>query len=239
MEQAVLAKSHSVGLLSVANPNVAKALLTVIITDLIQFLNIGMTMSVPQIEVVVNMILTDPVTKNLKPEDFKVCFDNFKKTGVSYNRIDGQVIFSTLMDYANARMELATHYSNLEHDKAKQKAQLIHPEVIAMYKEHLKAIEKRNPTPKPETEVKEEQFKKRPPVEKSARDKFIQQCFTEFEELHKKNPSKLAKRNTPGQYIDMEVPVKVCFGQECGTEIRPVDQVEYTQIKLTQYDSTN
>jgi hypothetical protein len=261
MEQAIQARSHAIGLLNIVSPDTAKTLLTVIITDLVEFLNVGMTMNVPQIEVCVHMILSDPVTKNLKPEDFKVCFDQFKKTGKTYNRVDGQVIFNIIYEYAKARLELTQMFSDNEHQSKRLKNNVIQPEVVEMYKEALKIAEDRQKAPnkvklradgkyevdsltqeevleqeKNELEKKRRRF---PVIEKSPRDLFIQKCFDEFEILADRKPSidrdDKKGRTIPGRYIDMEVTEMIDNHQV--THVRPVDQVEYAQFKLAQWDT--
>lgn len=73
-----------------------KALLTLLISETLDFFSISNSMSDSQIAMTVNLILDD--FSAYKPDFFIWVFDNAKKMkyGKNYNRIDGQIIFEWL-----------------------------------------------------------------------------------------------------------------------------------------------
>lgn len=73
-----------------------KALLTLLITECLDYFSVTNSMSDSQIAITVNFIIDDYVC--YKPDFFMLCFDNAKKFryGKNYNRIDGQIIFEWL-----------------------------------------------------------------------------------------------------------------------------------------------
>lgn len=84
---------------------VAKSLVIIALVDLIEFYNVSNTFTDTQINSTADLILTEFYW--LKPEDFKLCFNNAKlgKYGQLYNRLDGAVIFEWLNTYQNERAE--------------------------------------------------------------------------------------------------------------------------------------
>lgn len=100
-----------------------KALLVYVISDFIEQFNVGKTMNDKQIGRATELILDE--FHFLKPDDFKLCFDNALKGhyGASYDRIDAQVICSWLNQYVQERMNTADHLSYQEH--ISQKSQII------------------------------------------------------------------------------------------------------------------
>lgn len=86
-------------LLNDENNLATRALLNIIIDDTVKFFNVGKTMTGAQMIQTVELIVED--YKHFKPEDFKKCFNNAKKGhyGVTYDRIDGQIIFEWLLKY--------------------------------------------------------------------------------------------------------------------------------------------
>jgi hypothetical protein len=81
------------------------ALLSLLLTDLVLFFNVGKIMSPAQIAQTVALILED--YDWLCIEDLKVCFNNAKKGvyGKLYDRIDGQVILEWIDAYARERLD--------------------------------------------------------------------------------------------------------------------------------------
>lgn len=68
------------------------------------------------------------------------------------------------------------------------------------------------------------------PRERDEREKYIQKCFSDFDNLADKNPSKDEKgRKIPGRFTDIEV----------NGELKAVDVTEYTREKLKEYDTLN
>ncbi len=147
-----------------------------LLSELNLFFNIGKGMNPPQIKMTIDLILSDLELKNLKPEDFKVCFDGIKrgKYGKLYDRLDGQIIIESLYSYSNdklSRIEQQTINNALELKKTSKKEML--PEIVDVLKLAIKEI--------PAEENKKEPKKVNP------RDPKITALFSEFEELHKKN----------------------------------------------------
>lgn len=74
---------------------------------------------------------------------------------------------------------------------------------------------------KPDYSKKGLELKPRPKIVKSERDKFIQQCFNDFFELLKKDAIK-TDGGEPTRFVMIEG--------------KPMDEAEYAQLKLKQYD---
>lgn len=80
-----------------------RAALVIVLNDLIDFFNVGNSMSQEQVAYTVRMIRDEYYYFAI--EDFKVCFDNAKKGlyGKLYGGIDGSVIMGWLSQYADDR----------------------------------------------------------------------------------------------------------------------------------------
>lgn len=96
-----------------------QAFLVTAVNDLLDFFNLGKTMSGEQVVQTVQFIILDYWM--LKPEDFKLCFDNMKrgKYGTLYNRIDGSIILESLKTYFEARTGHVTGKNDVEHARHK------------------------------------------------------------------------------------------------------------------------
>lgn len=252
MLEAIQAKSASVAVLGLANRDTPRAILTLIISDLVKFLNVGMSMSVNQVQMTVEMLMNDILTKNLKPEDYKVCFDQFKKSGKSYNRVDGQTIFEIVYKYAQEKADFMEMMSINEHGAKTSKTPLVPKEVIEMYKE-ADRLRKEGKLKTPEVvpvkidildnekakyqvewgaaeDHAQERNKRK--IQKSPRDQFIQDCFLEFSKLWaKKKYIPPRPESKPGMVVTDGSGAKYILW-----EGEPVDEVEYTEIKLKEYD---
>jgi hypothetical protein len=214
LEQAVNANSWPVALLEKSQVGIGEAILTIMIADVISFFNIGKNMTAQQIKSTVELLLTDIESKNLKPEDYKVIFRNAKSGlyGQIYDRVDGQVIFGWVRAYAAERMAFCEQNSINKHQQEKKEPQNpIHPQILQSLKEAKELAES--------NEIKPE--KKARVIERSPRDIFIQDTFREFDKLHRKSGIQLRGVN----FIEYEG--------------KKVDQVEFTQIKLTEYDNNH
>lgn len=57
----------------------------------------------------------------MKPEDFKLCFNNAKRGvyGTMYDRIDGAVIFGWLQKYSDSRLNRAEEINTEKHNEGK------------------------------------------------------------------------------------------------------------------------
>ncbi len=98
----VISENQSIALIPEAE---SKTVLVFLINDISEFLNIKETLNTNQILSTVDLIIEE--YGYMKPEDFKLCFNQAKKGyyGQVYNRIDGQVILSWLKEYAIERVE--------------------------------------------------------------------------------------------------------------------------------------
>lgn len=76
-----------------------KAIMSILIADTADFLNVGKTISGPQIMQTIELMLED--FSVYKVDFFKACFDKAKKGfyGKQYDRLDGQIIFEWLAEY--------------------------------------------------------------------------------------------------------------------------------------------
>lgn len=120
-----------------------KALLVLLIGDVVQYLSVGKSMSDRQIAQTVDLILED--YSIYKPDYFILCFNRAKKGeyGKQYDRIDGQVIFEWLRQFdAEYSQEIELERIN---EKRKQERDTV------MTEAELNPEEERNkPVPMPE-----------------------------------------------------------------------------------------
>lgn len=95
-------------------PTAVKAILSILVTDVVNFLSVGKTMNADQVMKTVELILED--FSHLKPDDFKLCFNRAKKGyyGKAYDRIDGMVIFEWLQVYEFEKSDEIEHYRDKE-----------------------------------------------------------------------------------------------------------------------------
>lgn len=216
-----------------------------IVSDLVLFLNVGKTMNDGQIGITSDMLIKQ--YNYWKPEDFKILFDRIKigYYGKQYDRVDGQTIFECAHQYDMERTEAAEQMSYESHtNRKKSNPNLIHPEIANMYREALKL--KENRSTKVATDIKvaepgsehryeakwvdESQIEKelaekrqKPKIEKSPRDIFIQDRFAEFDRLYDKSPAKDERgKELKGKFIEYEGKI--------------VDQIEYVQMRVKEYD---
>lgn len=203
------------GIIAKANRASASAILVVLIDDVNRFLNVGNSMGETQLVQTVDLILNDINFKNLKPDDFKVCFDNAKKGyyGKSYNRIDGMVVCEWLSLYVSERADICESMAIQKAAEDKKKGNLIAPEVVELYQK----IYDEN---KGFKEIEKTVIPAKKLIEKSPRDKFIQKCFTEFDTLATEIYEK--GKQVPGKYVVIDD--------------QHLDVVSYTEFKLKEYD---
>src|ERR1700752_2745299 len=121
VSEAIHAPSPAYGFINQESPTTAKALLTLQIAELVNNLNVGKTMGDLQVAKCVNLILDDAEMRNLKPDDFKVCFTRMIKGhyGKSYDRIDTQIIFEALYLYLEERVLTCEEISLKRHQLIK------------------------------------------------------------------------------------------------------------------------
>lgn len=86
-----------------AGPTVLHAMLVKIISDTLQFFNVGNTMSPSQIDMTVELIME--AYASYKVDDWVLCFKRAKRGdyGTVFNRIDGNVIFDWFEKYIEER----------------------------------------------------------------------------------------------------------------------------------------
>ena len=96
-----------------------QAFMVNVLNDVIGFFSVGKTMGATQVASTADLIIEEFYF--LKPDDFKLCFNQAKKGyyGKVYDRIDGQVIFEWLNAYTNDRMTTASDTSIQEADRMK------------------------------------------------------------------------------------------------------------------------
>ncbi len=97
-----------------------RALLSYAISDLVDFFNLGKTMTADQIAQTVELIIEE--FGILKIDDFKLCFSRAKKGyyGQVYDRLDGQIILLWLNTYTENRLNIAEEQSYRNHLETKQ-----------------------------------------------------------------------------------------------------------------------
>lgn len=139
MQEAIKAESCSLAMIAIKKREIAVDILTIFIGQCVLYFNVGKTMQPPQILLVTEMLLNDPILKNLKPEDYRVLFEDMKKGyyGNLYDRFDGQIIFQNATKYADHRQSLIeTESINMAHAH-KNNDIVIHPKILETYKEGL------------------------------------------------------------------------------------------------------
>lgn len=188
--------------------------------------------------------LTKTLTEDLQhPKFASLTFDEVEiacKKGVRqeygvYMGVNIQTIHSWLRAYLNSKerelaiREFYSKVSEVENGKV-DKLSEVNPEGQRKVIEALKSIIKKVPDEEAKKPNKLVNLSK----EKSPRDQYIQKCFTDFENLYGKNPYRpLRPENKPGMVVTEGGGKYIFF------EGKPVDQVEYAQIKLKEYDSLN
>jgi hypothetical protein len=91
-----------------------RAILSILISDVVEFFNVGKTMNDRQIAITCDLIIEE--YPYMKIEDLKLCFKNAMKLkyGKLYDRIDGSIIIGWLNEYEKERAECASIQSDNE-----------------------------------------------------------------------------------------------------------------------------
>lgn len=136
MQEAIKASSCSLAMIAIQSREIASDILTIFIGQCVLYFNVGKTMGPEQIKHVVEMLLNDPILKNLKPEDYRVFFEDMKKGvyGNLYDRFDGQIIFKNATAYADQRQSLIETESIRMAQNHKDEPVNIHPKILETYK---------------------------------------------------------------------------------------------------------
>ena len=123
---------------SIHGETVARATVSYLLSEALEFFNVKETMSDVQVAITVDLILEE--YPYLQTDDLKLCFKNAMKLkyGQIYNRIDGQIIMSWLKTYDVERAEKADIDSYNKHKDIVSKE-----EGGLYYDEYLAEIEKR------------------------------------------------------------------------------------------------
>jgi len=102
----------------VAGEENARAVMVLILTDLIDFFNVSNSMNANQIMNTIEIILNN--YGYLKIDDFKFCFNQAKRGifGQIY-RMDGNIILSWIQQYINDRMNAADEINYARHASIK------------------------------------------------------------------------------------------------------------------------
>ena len=119
----------------------ARAVLVLILNDMLDFFNAGNDMNDTQVALTVNFILEE--YPYMQADDITLCFRNAMKGkyGKLYNRIDGQIIMGWLREYNRERCTMASEQSYNE-----QKAHLseeARPTDGIFYAEYRAALEQK------------------------------------------------------------------------------------------------
>lgn len=178
MVEAIKSDSVPIGILGRFAAEAPAIILIYLMQDLQNYLNISVPMTGGQMAQTADLICSDYDCRNLKPEDYKVIFSGIKKGeyGKIFNRVDGEVIFGAIRSYIERRNVWVeeNNYRQHKHLKENENSNLIHPEVVEMYKQLLKTVEAVEEKPLPREKSK---------PAKSERDLEIQRLFTDFEGL--------------------------------------------------------
>ena len=97
----------------------SRALVVLILADLVKFFNVGKAMNDVQMAQTADLIFDEFYYLNI--EDFKLCFNMAKsgKFGKVYDRMDGQVIMDWLSTYENMRIETSISDGDAKHRNIK------------------------------------------------------------------------------------------------------------------------
>lgn len=236
VEEALKSASPPIAILSMADDKKAKAILILLVTDLIKFFNVGKTMDEVQIGQTINLILSDTNLKNLKPEDFKLCFGRIKKGyyGKLYDRLDGQIIIANLLEYFNERMLESEEMNINQHKKYKNEDTTAvnlggREKVINIMKQALKEADQKMPL----SSIMVSEIKIKP--SESEHNKFIQKCFNEFYLEWQKNP------HYPKQITKIEglITNSKIDGRFILLKDIPVNETEYVELKLKELNANS
>lgn len=157
-----------------------KALLSLLLIDTLDFLNVGKTMSDKQVAQTVDLILEDYSV--YKIDYFVLCFNKAKKGyyGKLYDRVDGQIILDWLRQYD------LDYQLEIENERVNEKKRLdrgddqIHEDAVPMPGYVKDMISNIGPEEKSSTPVRS----------RSEQDLFIDQVIADFNSLHDGSPGK-------------------------------------------------
>jgi hypothetical protein len=233
VREAIKSGSPAIGFICQDSRNHARAILSLLVIDLVKSFNVGKTMNDQQVAQTVELILDDEQLRSFKPDDFKLCFNKMKKGvyGKNFDRIDTQTIFEGLYQYLEERLAECEQISQDRHKELlKAEKGEINPEGVKKVVEILKSALKEVKEEKPVKEVKD-----RTVIQKTERDLFIQNCFTDFFKEWKLNPYKAPlPKSSPGILVNNDTGGKfILYGEKV------VDEMEYVLERLKEYDQVS
>lgn len=119
----------------------ARALLVLLVKDMLDFFNLTETMADRQVAVTVDLIIEE--YPYMQADDIALCFRNAMKGkyGKLYNRIDGQVIMGWLREYNRERCTQAEQASYNEAQA--HKSELAQPTQGMFYNEYRALLERK------------------------------------------------------------------------------------------------
>lgn len=218
VQQAIAFKSNCLGLLlKVDESGVLRDFLIVKIGEIAMFLNVGKNINDYQIEITVDLILSDNIALNLTFEDYKIIFDRYIKGqyGKSYDRFDGQVLFECINSYSIEKQSLIEQKSHLEHDKYKS-------DTMPSGEVNIEGMKKVAEEMKKALGAVEVIKKVEKPVrEKSTYEKLIQKFFNQFYQIWLKRPYR-GLDESKGRFINRYGIV--------------INETEYVELKIKQHD---
>lgn len=127
----------------------ARAILSLAICEVCDFLNVGKNMSDTQIAITVDLILGN--YWYLKPEEVKYCLRRAMMREKVYDRLDGNVILGWIKDYDTERTEAAVRIS--EKAEAKAAAEFTPSTGAVTYQQWVEQLRGRAPTDKSAAEM--------------------------------------------------------------------------------------
>lgn len=174
-----------------------KALLTLLIIDTVDFLNLGKTMSNNQVMQTVNLILED--YWHYKADHFVMCFNKAKKGyfGKNYDRIDGQIIFGWLEQFdLEFSTDVEAERRNESKRHMKELSEPVNEEVLTKMPDWFADSIRKMNQPKP-LEPK--------PSEMTEEQKYFNGIIKEFNELHEQQGAEPCKKfvNYNGKMLDV------------------------------------
>jgi hypothetical protein len=100
-----------------------KAILVLLIDDLVNFFSIGKSMDDNQCAQTVDLIMRQYYYLNIA--DIRLCFDRIKDGtyGKLYDRIDGQIILMAMKEYSDGRLSAAEYASGKKHEEVNDEPQ--------------------------------------------------------------------------------------------------------------------
>lgn len=186
IEQAIDSCNPALYLITSQNRDIAVGVLTMMISNVALFLNVGKNMTPLQIRETSNLVIDDPLLKNLKPDDFKIVCDRIKAGyfGQQYDRFDGQFFLQCCIKYAGERQDEVENrqIKKAATQKEEEQKPVKDPQVAAKLRQLRDSLI--------DAERKNRMAKWGSPREKTEQEKLITHYFEEFNQIHQRSPIK-------------------------------------------------